>query len=84
MWLKHSDIYYNLDCQRSVAFRSAYLVFNVKSSDYLQVKTRFVLTSKEVETVKELFESALTLGNDIFDMDGIYDKFKTLRHKQGR
>ena len=76
MWIKHSGVYYNLDRATSISFRKESIAFNAKTSAYIQVKTRFALTDGQLRFVDELWQSAILLDKELFDMDKLYEKFK--------
>ena len=77
MWLKHQNVYYNLDRVVNVSFRKGTVAFNLKTASYIQVPTRFPLSGSELSFIREMFESSLSLGNDLFDMDALYEKLKS-------
>ena len=76
MWLKHQGIYYNLERQNSISFRKNTIALNYKCASYIQIPTRFPLSQGELSFITELFESAIELRREIFDMDALYEKFK--------
>lgn len=79
MWLKYQRVYYNLDQVTSVSFRANTLAFNLKTASYIQIQVHSPLNVAELNFIREMFETALELRNDIFDLDKINEKFKTER-----
>ena len=82
MWIKHLGVYYNLDRASSVSFRKESIAFNAKTSSYVQVRTRFPFSDKQLKFLVELWESALLLDKELFDLDKLYDQLKPQKRKR--
>ena len=76
MWLKYQKTYYNLDRVISISFKPQTIVINRGLTSQIVIGIGRHCDEKDLGLIREMFESSLSMGLDIFDLDGIYEKSK--------